>query len=491
MFGIKRLYTFVLKTFFPLLLATFSVCLFILLMQFLWQYVNDMVGKGVEMTVLGQLFFYAALSFVPMALPLSVLLASLMTFGNLGEHLELLAMKASGISLIRIMKPLIFVMIILMGVSFVFQNNILPSAQVKMTTILYSLRQKSPELNIPEGSFYKEIKGYNVYVRKKDKKTGMLRDMMIYDYSDGFENAMVIVADSGRLDVSEDKQSLVLTLYSGEAFENLNIQKRRSVSENVPYRRETFRLRTVLIPFEGDFNMADESLMGSRNIGKNVKGLSHFIDSVGYQVDSVTKQIRPSFINRTYANAFKQSNAGITDSRQRIDSLILDGFDSYYKAQVPSTKLELAENAKEKVRAIKNEYVYMMNNQIGLQKEIRNHQIELHKKFALAFACLCFFFIGGPLGAIIRKGGLGTPVVLSVLIFLSYYTIDTFGLKMAKQGVWEVWEGMWLSASVLIVLGVFFTYKAINDSVIMNPDSWKVYLQQFIRKIKRSKNNNR
>lgn len=487
MFRIKRLYTFVLKTFFPLLLATFSVCLFILLMQFLWQYVNDMVGKGVDMAVLGQLFFYAALSFVPMALPLSVLLASLMTFGNLGEHLELLAMKASGISLIRIMKPLVFVMIGLMAVSFVFQNNILPTAQVKMTTILYSLRQKSPELDIPEGSFYKQITGYNVYVRKKDKKTGMLRNMMIYDYSNGFENAMIIVADSGRLDASEDKQNLILTLYDGEGFENLNTQKSRSVNENVPYRRETFRLRTVLIPFEGDFDMVDESLMGNKNIGKNVKQLSHFVDSVGHQVDSITRQTRPALINRTYANAFKQTNERMTDSRQKIDSLLLDGFQTYYTAQTPSVKVELIQNAKEKVRSIKNENVFMMNNQVGLQKEIRNHKIELHKKFALAFACLCFFFIGGPLGAIVRKGGLGTPVVLSVLIFLSYYTIDTFGLKMAKQGVWPVWEGMWLSASVLIVLGVFFTYKAINDSVIMNPDSWKIYIQQLVQKIKRKK----
>lgn len=487
MFGIKRLYTFVLKTFFPLLLATFSVCLFILLMQFLWQYVNDMVGKGVDITVLGQLFFYAALSFVPMALPLSVLLASLMTFGNLGEHLELLAMKASGISLIRIMKPMIFVMIALMGVSFVFQNNILPSAQVKMTTILYSLRQKSPELSIPEGYFYKEITGYNVYVRQKDKKTGMLQNMMIYDYSNGFENAMVIVADSGKLNTSEDKQSLMLTLYDGEAFENLTKQKRRSVTENVPYRRETFRLRTILIPQETDFNMVDESLMGSRNIGKNVKELSHFADSVEYQLDSLVKHTTPIFINRTYANAFKQGSLGVTNSQQKVDSLLLAGFYPYYKAQTPSFRLEMLEAAKEKVRNMKSEYTATMYGQTSLQKEIRSHKMELHKKFALSFACLCFFFIGGPLGAIVRKGGLGTPVVLSVLIFLSYYTIDTFGLKMAKQGVWSVWEGMWLSSAVLIVLGVFFTYKAINDSVIMNPDSWKIYLQQLWKKIKRKK----
>lgn len=204
---------------------TFFICLFIILMQFLWRYVDELVGKGIEMPVLAELFFYAAVSMVPMSLPLALLLASLMTFGNLGERLELLAIKAAGVSLLHVMRPLVIVVALIAIGAFFFQNDILPKAQVKMYTLLYSIRQKSPELDIPEGVFYDQINGYNLYVKEKDRKTGMMRDMMIYDLSGGFDNAMVILADSGKLKLTEDKQYLFLTLYSGESFENLKSQR--------------------------------------------------------------------------------------------------------------------------------------------------------------------------------------------------------------------------------------------------------------------------
>ena len=233
MFYIKRLYRFILKSFLPLFLMTFFICLFIVLMQFLWRYVDEMVGKGLEMSVLAELFFYAAVTMVPMALPLAILLASLMTFGNLGERLELLAIKAAGISLLQIMRPLVIFLIFVAIGAFFFQNNVLPKSQVKMWTLLYSMRQKSPELDIPEGVFYDQISGYNLYVKKKDHKTGMLYDVMIYDMSSGFDNAMIILADSGKLKMTDDKEHLFLTLYSGESFENLRDQ-RTSTSNNIP-----------------------------------------------------------------------------------------------------------------------------------------------------------------------------------------------------------------------------------------------------------------
>ena len=224
MLRIKRLYTFMLQTFLPLFFMTFGICLFIVLMQFLWKYIDDMVGKGIDIAVLAEMFMYAALSLVPMALPLAVLLASLMTFGNLGERLELLAMKSAGISLIHIMRPLIITLVLVSIGTFFYQNNAMPVVQVKLYTLLYSMRQKSPELEIPEGFFYKDIPGLNVYVQRKDTKTGLLSDLMIYDYSEGFNNARVIVADSGRLKTSADKLFLVLSLYNGESFENLRNQ---------------------------------------------------------------------------------------------------------------------------------------------------------------------------------------------------------------------------------------------------------------------------
>ena len=482
MIRIRRLYSFVLRTFFPLLFATFSVCLFILLMQFLWQHINDMVGKGVGVGILAELFLYASLSLTPMALPLSILLASLMTFGNLGEHFELLAMKASGISLIRIMKPMIITILFFVVISLYFQNNILPAAQTKMYTILYSLKQTSPELDIPEGAFYKGIPGYNVYVRHKDKKNGLLLDMMVYDYSKGFENAVVIVADTGKISMSDDKKNLILSFYSGEWFENFGARKTRSVNENVPYRRETFSLKTILKPFDTNFKMEDESIMGSRDLGKDIVELTSFIDSVRSQIDSVSSQTSSSFKQRIYTNSFKQNQSTKSTIAQQNDSLFNNGFQAFFDSLSTHKQLEYINKAKGKAQNVYSEYSLNSMSQLKEIKELRSHHVQLHKKFTLSIACLLFFFIGAPLGAIIRKGGLGMPAVLSVLLFLSYYTIDTFGMKMTKQGVWNAWEGMWLSSAVLAVLGIFFTYKAVNDSVMMNPDAWKIAFQRLIGK---------
>jgi lipopolysaccharide export system permease protein len=482
MIRIKRLYIFVLGTFLPLLLATFSVVLFILLMQFLWQFVNDMVGKGVGMGVLAELFFYASLSSIPMALPLAVLLASLMTFGNLAEHLELLAMKASGISLIRIMKPLIFFSILIAGFSFFFQNNIVPGAKTKMYTIVVSLKQKSPALDIPEGSFYKEIPGYNVYVRHKDKKNGTLRDLMIYDYSRGFENAVVIVADSGELSVSTDKKYLILTLYNGESFENLETRKTRNLTEKIPYRRETFSLRKTLISFDTNFNRMDESVMGGRDMGKNIRELTSFIDSVKQTQDSLNRGSVYYLKKNTYINAFKEPvNTLSSSNNTKNDSLFARGFKNYFNNLSLDDKIRYLQQAKNKVEQVKPDYtasVWQSEN----GKQLRSHSVQLHQKFSLALSCLLFFFIGAPLGAIIRKGGLGMPAVISVFLFLLYYITDTFGTKLAKQGVWTVWEGVWLSSTVLAALGAFFTYKAVNDSTALNPDAWKIFIQKLFGK---------
>jgi len=227
--GIKRLYLFLLKKFMPIFLMTFGICMFIVLMQFLWKYVDEMVGKGLEISVLLEMFFYAALSLVPMALPLAILLASLMTFGNLGEQLELLAMKSAGISLPRIMRPFIILLSFVAVGAFFFQNNIIPLSQVKMWTLLGSIRAKSPELQIPESTFSNQIEGYNLYVKRKDKD-GRLNHLMIYDYSEGFNNAQVIVADSGRMKISADKQFLVLYLFEGSSSPFPLILDRQSVS---------------------------------------------------------------------------------------------------------------------------------------------------------------------------------------------------------------------------------------------------------------------
>ena len=296
---IKKIDLYLLKNFLGLLVATFFICIFILLMQFVWMHVKDLVGKGVEISVLAEFFIYAVASVVPLALPLAILLASLISFGNLGEKFELTAMKAAGISLFRIMRPLTIAIAFVCVGAFFFSNNVLPKSQMKLWALIFSLRQKSPELEIPVGEFYDGIQGYNIYVRHKDPKTGVLKDLMIYDYSNGFQNATVMVADSGKLSFSEDKKYLILRLYSGESFENLNQQQQRATKtqKNVPYRRETFAQKQMLIDFDAEFNRYDESVLQDQHVSKNVVQLIQSIDSVQVMAHNKSREQSQTLVN--------------------------------------------------------------------------------------------------------------------------------------------------------------------------------------------------
>ena len=475
MFHIKRLYTFILQTFIPVFAMTFLICLFIVLMQFLWRYVDEMVGKGLEMSVLGELFLYAALTLVPTALPLAILLASLMTFGNMGERLELLAMKAAGVSLIKIMSPLIILVSMISFGAFFFQEKVMPVAQVKMYTLLYSMRHKSPELDIPEGVFYKEIDGYNIYIKRKNHETGMLYDMMIYDISSSFEDMAVIVADSGKMKMRDDKKALLLTLWSGESFENLKDQ--RTAKANVPYRRESFSRKDITIEFDANFNRMDESVMSNRYIGKNMNQLQSSIDSLTMRRDSIAGTYSGNL--KTYAY-FRGSIKDINDSIMQEKKMAIANFDSIYNTLTIRPKQDITNKAMLKAANIKQDYEFKAALQKDEDKEIRRHEIELHRKFTLSFACLIFFFIGAPLGAIIKKGGMGLPVIISVLLFIVYYIIDNIGFKMARDGEMSVFEGIWLSSGILLPMGVFFTYKAVNDSTLFNPEVYIAKVKEVI-----------
>lgn len=491
-----------LQTFLPLFIMTFGICLFIVLMQFLWRYIDDMVGKGLGIPVLGEMFFYAALFLLPMALPLAILLASLMTFGNLGERLELLAMKSAGVSLIHIMRPLIITIGIISIGAFFFQNNAMPVVQVKLYSLLYSMRQKSPELDIPEGVFYGEITGYNVYVKEKNNQTGLLKDVMIYDYSKGFNNARVILADSGRLKTSADKLFLVLSLFNGESFENLSEGQTGSNNRKtaVPYRRETFSTKDILIDFDANFTRTDESFMQNQYMGKQLKDLQTSIDSMTIRLDSIKAINSKNVYDMSYKKTFSkpkrelaqqaETGTGNTATANDADSLTkisnepvkIINFDSLYKAEAPSGQAALLVRAKSNIESVKADYYFKAATLGDEAYKVRRHLTEWHKKFTLSFACMVFFFIGAPLGAIIRKGGLGMPVVISVILFIFYYIIDNIGFKMARDGIWEAWEGMWLSSAILAPLGIFLTYKAVNDSVILNADTYLNAIKNFIGK---------
>ena len=484
MIRVKRLYRYMLRSYVPLLLMTFFICLFIVLMQFLWRYIDDLVGKGLSIDVIGELFFYAALTMVPMALPLAILLASLMIFGNLGEKFELTAMKASGISLLKVMSPLIILISFIAVGAFFFQNNVLPVAQTKMWTLLYSMRQKSPELEIPEGVFYTQIPGYNFYVESKDRDSGTLFNMMIYDVSRGFDNARVILADSGHLKSADDKAHLFLQLYNGEQFENLRENGAYSQSSQ-PYRSENFDLKEILLAFDANFTRMDEAGMRNQYVGKNMTQLQATIDSVGLRVDSIGAVYAKEIKERPYINVTPVSTRlvnGKAAQEVRIPypaaSVRSYNIDSVFYADLHRTRNYLT-GAIRRVQTIKQEYEFRSFVMEEDRATIRRHGIEMHRKFTLSFACLVFFFIGAPLGAIIRKGGIGTPLVISVLLFIFYYIIDNTGFKFARDGKTAVWEGVWLSSFVLLPLGVFLTYKAMRDSAVLNGDAYKNFFRRL------------
>lgn len=479
MLRIKRLYLYILQTFVPVFFMTFAICLFIILMQFLWKYVEDLVGKGLDTHVLAELFLYAALTLVPMALPLAILLASLMSFGNLGERYELLAIKAAGISLLRAMRPLIILMILICIGAFFFQNDIIPKINVKFRTLMISVKQKSPELDIPEGSFYSGIDNYNIYVKTKDKETGTLRDVMIYDVSKGFDNMAVIVCDSAKMKMSSNKDYLQLNLYNGQQFANFKqsgLVDRATVRNDkfVPYSRENFKEKEVIIPFDANFNRMDEASMDGTQIAKNVSQLRASVDSLTIIVDSLNVNDRKVMLKYTYLSY--RNNYQIDTTKVLEDNLDYSySLDSVLNSLSPSEKVSVYSEAMSRAEANKNDFMFRSISKIDTQKKIRQHNVELQRKFTLSFACLIFFFIGAPLGAIIRKGGLGMPVVVSVILFIIYYIIDNLGYKMARDGVWDVWQGVWLSSFILFPLGVFITYKAINDSALFNADAYRNY----------------
>lgn len=468
MLRIKKLDIFILKSFCLLFTGTFFICLFIFMMQFLWRYVDELVGKGLEINVLAQFFFYSGLTLVPASLPLAVLLAALITFGNFGERFELLAMKAAGISLLNIMRPLIVFIAFVCCLSFYFQNVIGPTAQSKLWTLLLSMKQKSPEVDIPEGVFYDEIDGYNLYVKHKDRKTGMLYDVLIYNFDKGFENAQIIKADSGRLEMTADKQHLYLHLYSGEQFENLKSQNMNQ--RNVPYRREAFSEKHAIIEFDSDFNMMDEGVMSNQSNSKNMRMLQTSIDSISARNDSVGRSYYNDAINSTYrvgTTMNRADSARLVKERQQPINI-----DSIYRAGTLADRQRWLSAACNNAETVSNDWNFKKTNLESSDYSLRRHMTAWHEKITLSLACMIFFFIGAPLGGIIRKGGLGMPVVVSVLIFIIYYIINNTGYKMARDGNWIVWMGMWTSTAILAPLGAFLTYKSNNDSVVLNADAY-------------------
>jgi lipopolysaccharide export system permease protein len=541
----KKIDKYVLKNFLTLFIGTFVISIFILMMQFLWKYVDDLVGKGLEMSVLAKFFFYAGETLVSLALPLAILLASLISFGNMGERLELLAMKAAGIPLVRIMRPIAIFMVIMTGVSYYFQDYAAPYAQKMLFQMLYSVRQTSPTIDIPEGVFYDGIDGVNLYVKEKDPKTDMLYEVIIYELSEGAANAHIILADSAMLETSADKQHLLLHLYNGEQFENLRTNAMQT--NNVPYRRETFVDKHFIIDFSTDFSMTDNDFSQNAktksmgNLLDGIDSLAAYIDStaLAYYDDMKRGTLQVSGFSKPQFNFTHRRNRMIErqqlqigqarprpDRQQEYDSTAVKSAvrdwrqpaawfekrlresrqeDSLFEAKQAEAKKVMEErekmkrtdadslfesfqenrqaniihNALQKVTLAASDMEFRAEMMKSIKRDQRQHKIQFWQKITLAVACIVFFFIGAPLGAIIRKGGMGMPVVVAVVIFLFYYIINSFGSNLASAGTIPPWLGIWFSTLVLAPIAYYLTVKSNNDSVVFNIDTYR----NFFRKV--------
>lgn len=516
------MHIFMVRSFLPLLLMTLLICWFVVLMQFLWQHIDDLVGKGMDVGVLLEVIFYAGLYVLPTAVPLGVLLASLMTFGNLGERLELLAMKSAGVPLSKIMKPLVILVTCIALGLFVYLDRGVQKASVRVYQILFSARYARPELEIPKGIFFNGIDGYSIYVGDKDAATSTLYNVMIYDLSEQ-RTPRIILADTGRLLMDESKLYLIMSLRSGESFEQLSSQttlipgSQASDERPASYIKEHFTEKVIFIPFDANFEMMGDDYLKSQFVGKNLRELINYSDSTRMAADSVGRQVGsnvlfeihtklPPLVSTDVGSTMPGANlqaaawlqqdqlshrpfATVTARRLSHDELL--GAESGHASPPPYTIDTLMDRAsdQDKLMGYKQalEWLESLSSSVQIAdtyyddaaSDYRVNAQEMYRKFTFPVACLLFFFVGAPLGAIVRKGGVGTPMVLAVLIFIIYYVIDTFGLKMINSGQIPVWAGMWLSSAVILPLGAFLTYKASRDSATLNADAYVVLFRRI------------
>jgi lipopolysaccharide export system permease protein len=418
------------------------------------------------MSTLGELLFYTSASLVPMALPLAMLLASLMTFGNMGEHFELLAMKSSGISLRKIMAPLIFFTIIVSVLAFFFSNNILPVANLKMRSLIYDIQQQKPEVMIPEGVFYNGINNYSIKIGEKDHKTNLLKNIIIYDHTSGKGNVSVTRADSGYMRRTADKRMLILTLFNGYNYIERDNNKN---PKTYPFERDKFGKEEFNIELVG-FGLvrSDEGLFKNNFQMMNLQQLTYDKDSFIVERAKSTNAIYNNLNTPNYYRKFYIAHNIDTAKKETLIKRF--NIDSLMKLLSEQDRLVVYSNALNSAREAQNYITSETNIEDIDMRRIRRCEIEWHKKFTLSAACFIFFLIGAPLGAIIRKGGFGMPMVISVIFFIFYYIISIMGEKLVREGVIAPIEGMWASSLLLLPIGVFLTYKATNDSSLMNLD---------------------
>lgn len=470
----KKLHQLIISSFFRTFLPTIVVVMFILLMQFIWLYVDELVGKGLEWQVIAELLFYWSASLIPQALPLAVLLASIMTFGNLGETYELVAAKAAGVSIWKMFKPMYFVMF---GISLfgVFVSNVLiPVANLKSRALLYDVREKKPALAITEGVFYSGIQGITIRVGKKDKNTQEMQDIIIYDKRANTSHSTVISAKKGTMSLSNDGRFLFFTLFDGARYEEMETQK--NYYNTFPHTSTYFSKEKIMFDLTVfNFNRTDEDLFKHNYEMLNVVQLDFYSDSLKRLKYTKALELK-SFVKPYYFflkrdTSQKNEVINLRDTVKTMTDLFQKGY-----------RDNILNNAESNTRTVKNVISYSLTERYENKKSAARYDIEWHKKFVLAIACVIMFFIGAPLGSIIRKGGFGLPVVVSILLYLSYHIISLSGEKASKTLVWTPFLGIWIGIMILTPLGFFLTYQASNDSSLFNKTVWVNIFKRLTQK---------
>ena len=475
---IKKLDLFILKKFLLVFAASFCITLFVFMMQFTWRYVDELIGKGLTLDILAQFYWYMGITLMPQSLPLAVLLASLITFGNMAEQLELLAMNAAGVPLLRIMQPILIVVLLLTGTSFYFQNKAAPEAQISMRQLLISMKQTSPVLEIPEGQFYNGIPNVNVYVQQKVPETGMLYDVTIYKTDRGFDRAQIVLADSGRLEMSADKLHLFLELWQGEQYESLQGQNALGLQQSAknPFDHESFDYKKFIIDFDANFSLMDAEALRNMAETKNMQQIEESVDSMNLVMDS---------LGTTYYDNMRRAYLRNPEVLRRDSAKLLAAIEHvvHFDSLLAKETHRKVSNAIQGARNSVQSYIFDLDWKAKTIEQneglVRRHWLEWHKKMALALSCLLFFFIGAPLGAIIGKGGLGMPAIVSVLIFIAYFIVDTATFKMARDGSIAIWLGTWVSPIVLLPCGAYLTIMANRDSVVFNKDAYVLFFRRL------------
>ena len=444
-------------------------------MQFLWKYIDDLVGKGLDWYILGELLLYMMATFVPLAFPLAMLLSSIMTFGTFGENYELVAIKSAGISLIKLMRPLMVVAAVICVFAFYFANNIIPVANLKAGALLYDVRQQKPALAIREGIFYNGIEGYSLRIGSKDEEGKVIRDVMIYDHTQGVGNNKVILAESGSMAMSQDERFLVLTLQNGKSYEE-QIQPRSS-NKGRPLIRTQFARQEIRFDLSAfKLQRTNEELFKDHQQMLNLNQLKEAKDTLQERLDQRMEDFKKNVNTYFQYKTDSSYNISAADTGYFFTNLTQDE-----KRLIVESALNIARSLKGYLSASFDDIDYRLN-------VIRRHDIEFHRKFTLSFAIIVLFFVGAPMGAIIRKGGLGMPVVVSMFFFILFHVMSITGEKFAREGVLSAAEGMWASTIILLPVAIFLTHKANTDSGILEREAYARMMSRISRFFKKKKN---